>query len=144
MLSLRMRSGSWGGDVRSTISIAGEMPAIAALAVSPSASAGTSRPICTAISGSSTGFDHPANDTLPPDCTRAFCVKKPTSGAEMLKLQHRRRAETHLPAQWLVAGIKTLAPRRELRPHAPHDAGILPEFHGHSRLVGIMTAGSDG
>src|SRR6478609_6511946 len=85
MLSLRMRSGSWGGAVRSTISIAGEMPAIAALAVSPSASAGTSRPICTAISGSSTGFDQPANDTLPPDCTRAFRVKKPTSGAEMLR-----------------------------------------------------------
>jgi hypothetical protein len=60
------------------------------------------------------------------------------------KLQHRRRAETHLPAQWLVAGIKTLAPRRELRLHAPHDAGILPEFHGHSRLVRVVAAGSDG
>jgi hypothetical protein len=44
----------------------------------------------------------------------------------------------------LVAGIKTLAPRRELRLHAPHDAGILPEFHGHSRLVRVVAAGSDG
>src|ERR1700730_3226339 len=45
MLPLRMRSGSSGGAVRSTISIAGEMPAIAAWAVAWSAPAETSRPM---------------------------------------------------------------------------------------------------
>jgi hypothetical protein len=67
MLPLRMRSGSSGGAVRSTISIAGEMPAIAAWAVARSAPAETSRPMWTAISGSATGLAQPASDTLPPD-----------------------------------------------------------------------------
>src|SRR5262249_41067641 len=85
MLPLRMRSGSSGGAVRSTISIAGEMPAIAALAVAWSAPAETSRPMCTAISGSATGLTQPASDTLPPDRTRAARVKNPTSGPVMLR-----------------------------------------------------------
>src|SRR5215831_16213066 len=85
MLPLRMRSGSSGGAVRSTISIAGEMPAIAALAVSWSAPAGTSRPMWTAISGSATGLTQPASDTLPPDATRALRVRNPTNGPVMLR-----------------------------------------------------------
>src|SRR5262245_48673352 len=83
MFSPRIRSGSCGGVCTSTSSIAGEMPAIAAAAVSRSAPAATSRPICTAISGSATGFAQPASEMLPPDRTRAFCVKNPTSGPLM-------------------------------------------------------------
>src|SRR6516165_4320589 len=48
--------------------------------------------------------------------------------------EHRRRGEAHLPAQWRVAGSKTLAPQRELRPHAAYDSRILPEIHD-TRLV---------
>src|SRR6267142_2230891 len=88
MLWLRIFSGSSGGACRSTISIAGEMPAIAALAVARSAPAATSRPIWTATSGSATGF-----------------------------------------AERPVAGVEALAPRRELRRHAAHDARIIPEIH---------------
>src|SRR5215510_2462491 len=44
-------------------------------------------------------------------------------------LEHRRRGEAHLPAQRRVAGVKTLAPQLELRPHAAYDARILPEIH---------------
>ncbi len=107
-----MRSGSWGGAVRSTISIAGEMPAIAALAVSPSASAGTSRPICTAISGSSTGSASQRTIRFLRIARALLRQETHQRRGDVEKLQHRRRAETHLPAQWLVADIKTLAPRR--------------------------------
>src|SRR5262249_40992543 len=51
-------------------------------------------------------------------------------------LEHRRRGEAHLPAQRRVAGVKTLAPQLELRPHAAHDARILPEIHDPSPSSG--------
>jgi hypothetical protein len=59
--------GSSGGSVTSTISIAGEMPAIAALAVAWSAPAETSRPMWTAISGSATSLAQPASVTFAPE-----------------------------------------------------------------------------
>src|SRR6516164_4878228 len=108
MLALRMRSGSSGGAVRSTISIAGEMPAIAAFAVSWSAPAETSRPMCTAISGRQ---------------------KSHQRSGDVEALEHRRRGEADLPAQRRVAGVETLAPQRELRPHAARHARVLPEIH---------------
>src|SRR5215471_19083831 len=45
-------------------------------------------------------------------------------------LEHRRRGEADLPAQRRVAGVETLAPQRELRPHAAYDSRILPDIHG--------------
>ena len=60
------------------------MPAIAAAALARSAPAATSRPICTATSGSATGFAQPLSDTLAPDSTRALRVRKPTSGPLIL------------------------------------------------------------
>src|SRR5499427_5849913 len=44
-------------------------------------------------------------------------------------LEHRRRGEADLPAQRRVAGVETLAPQRELRPHAARNAHVLPEVH---------------
>jgi hypothetical protein len=51
-------------------------------------------------------------------------------------LEHRRRGEAHLPAQWRVAGGETLAPQLELRPHAAYDSCILPEIHDSLRQPG--------
>src|SRR6476659_10469241 len=64
-------------------------------------------------------------------------------------LEHRRRGEADLPAQWRVAGGKTLAPQLELRPHAAYDSRILPEIHdpppsaGPSEALKSMTVRSD-
>src|SRR4051794_23422529 len=41
----------------------------------------------------------------------------------------RGRAKADLPAERLVAAIEALAPQRELRGHAAHDAWIVPEIH---------------
>src|SRR5262249_19412303 len=50
-------------------------------------------------------------------------------------LEHRRRGEAYLPAQWRVAGSKTLAPQLELRPHAAYDSRILPEIHDPISII---------
>src|SRR5215468_10328284 len=55
-------------------------------------------------------------------------------------LEHRRGGEAYLPAQWRVAGSKTLAPQLELRPHAAYDSRILPEIHDPSPLAGTIEA----
>src|SRR5215813_12534648 len=50
-------------------------------------------------------------------------------------LEHRRRGEADLPAQRRVAGVETLAPQRELRPHAAYDARVLPEVHDPVSII---------
>src|SRR5262249_46373914 len=131
MLPPRTRSGSSGGAVRSTISIAGEMPAIAALAVSWSAPN-----VAADVHGDfrlGHGLD-PAGKRYASSRLNAGVAGQKSGDVEAL--EHRRRGEAHLPAQRRVAGVKTLAPQLELRPHAAHDACILPEIHDPSRHPG--------
>src|SRR5262249_9363897 len=49
--------------------------------------------------------------------------------------EHRRRGEADLPAQRRVAGVETLAPQRELRPHAARNAHVLPEVHDPVSII---------
>ena len=125
------RSGSSGGVGKSTISMAGEMPAIAArggLAV------GAGRHVAADMHR-----DLRLGHRLRPAGERYACrptrrarsaVRKPTSGAgDLQALLARRRAEADLPAERPVAAGEPLAPQLELRAHAAHDARILPGFH---------------
>src|SRR5262245_37869900 len=50
-------------------------------------------------------------------------------------LEHRRRGEADLPAQRRVAGVETLAPQRELRPHAARNARVVPQIHDPISII---------
>ena len=97
---------------KSASSMAGEMPAIAVAAASRSAPAGTSRPICTAISGSATGFDQPASETLPPDSMRALCGQKADQRRGDRRRSWQRRRGRSRPSSRAACRRQRAAARR--------------------------------
>src|SRR5262249_33518053 len=131
MLPPRIRSGSSGGAVRSTISIAGEMPAIRGLGGLMVGAGGNVAADVHGDFGLGHGLD-PAGKRYASSRLNAGIARQKSHqrSGDVEALEHRRRGEAHLPAQRRVAGVKTLAPQRELRPHAAYDARVLPDIHG--------------